>query len=1797
MKGKFLITVSLLVFVIPLSGQRTVAHWKFTPEHTSGSIRDGDLVITDQSGSNNDLYFKPVTQDIYGYAIDVTDVSTLSEAQKDRLEEMFTWQNEVYGTENSQSLLFNTGARNWSDLGGYFETAADAPLNETYFGDQDPDNVGFTIEVIFKMPSNFTSDQHRWTSILSREGSADQYHEAVNEGIISDPDFTYGLISSGESELLHGLSISSLKEMQWFYWLSRPYETHWTNVKQQTNWSFTLSDLDDWYHVVLVNDGTNSEIYINGVTDFRNATTEDVDESAPMLPSLDGYGWLVGATGYYESDSDGDGVGEFPLSKLFDGTIQEMRFTVGALEQDDWLYAEEESDDQTDVGTNETIDLLSDDDNYNIVFVPDTQKPIRYMPEIVDAQMEWLANHSEENNIVFTQFVGDLVDQWNDQDEWDAIFNSLDYLNDADIPFMTADGNHDGYDGASPDDSQLSYIQFFNSDYYSDKDYYLAGGEESPSGYASYSIIRGKGDYTYMFLTVSHFITNYHLDFDWVNEVLEKYSYLPTFFITHEHLAFEEDGSGTYRVNDKDVEDEGFDPEIDDLSSLYDTYKLVWQRVLRSNNNIFMTMCGHNHGAGYQISSNEDGNAIFEGVYDYQSDYHGGNGWMNFLEFDEDGNKISFRVFSPWVDQINEEDRTYYDVKHRTTADEYFDYDINFSERFDFYPTLTLESSDGNTAVVSAENLDAIQGTYYVAVYPEGAAMEEENEIDATAITNANGQYELALSDAGDCIVVLRVEDLYVPISNELAIDQSPGVSITSTNYDPSASSSVEVTVTFSEEVSGFEEDEIIITNGTISNFATSDNTLFTFSVMPNSIDVVTVNIPQAVATDLTGHDNAASDEFSIVPHQSDEVIAHWKFTPEYTSGSIRDGDLKIIDISNNSNDLYFQPVSKNTNGEAEWITTLTNDQKDLLEQQFTWVDDVLGDENEQSLLFETGANNWDGIGAYFVTAEDASLNETYFGDDDPDNVGYTIELVFKLPSDFTSADHEGTNVFSREGAAAQYIEANPDFPYGLLASSGDVNVLHGLSISGTQELNWYYWMSRPFESHWNNVRSQSSTSDALSNLDDWYHVALINDGTATEVYINGVTGTGNASNNAIDPSAPMLPGLDGYGWLVGASGYYSADSDGDGIGEFPITSLFDGTIQEMRFTVGALDSEDWLYTDLTKPSVSISSSASDPSYSESFEVTITFSEEVNGFTEGDVTIGNGAISDFATSDNIEFTFNLTPESEGDVTVDIAEAVATDLFGNENTASTQFSIEFTYDYNIWDGSTWSKGTPSSDNAVRFDADYDFETNGSLLVEVLTISSGVTVTVQPSTYLEVSDNVIVYGELVVESGGSFIHYSTANVSGASHITVKRNPSHGSSDKSTGKYSFFGSPVQQSNENTASDLGDLVYRFDESLDDDAIAGYVTVSGSTELAPGVGYASAFSEESVAFTGEPNSGTVLIPVTATTNGYNLIANPYSAAIDVDEFLVDNASVAFISIWDDGGGNVDGIQTGSYIQVNSLGEVTATSHLNENTFEGNITSAQGFFVSVNAAGDIEFSESQRVVDGNEDTHFFRQSNEEGLSSLKMSLGAEGYFWKEALFMVHSDATEEVDLQKDAELHRSGYPVELFTLIESSAYAIQAVAPQEQMNVPLGYTVSDAGQYELKVVELKSFDAYQLVLLDHQEGVSAEITEDFVYSFESPSGTFAGRFEIVAMQQKVLSVSSALGEEIKIEPTLGGVKVISNSLEKATISIYQVNGQSVVEQEVTFALGEAYLEVALSRNVIYAIRVNGIDQKFILTGE
>ena len=95
---------------------------------------------------------------------------------------------------------------------------------------------------------------------------------------------------------------------------------------------------------------------------------------------------------------------------------------------------------------------------------------------------------------------------------------------------------------------------------------------------------------------------------------------------------------------------------------------------------------------------------------------------------------------------------------------------------------------------------------------------------------------------------------------------------------------------------------------------------------------------------------------------------------------------------------------------------------------------------------------------------------------------------------------------------------------------------------------------------------------------------------------------------------------------------------------------------------------------DLTPPAVSLSTAATD--VNGPFEVNLAFSEQVNGFEQSDITLSNGQLSNLSGS-GLNYTFTVSPITDGQVQIQLPANQVTDLAGNTNLASNVLVVNYT----------------------------------------------------------------------------------------------------------------------------------------------------------------------------------------------------------------------------------------------------------------------------------------------------------------------------------------------------------------------------------------------------------------------------------------------------------------------------------------------------------------------------------------
>ncbi|MFI5938488.1 LamG-like jellyroll fold domain-containing protein [Actinoplanes sp. NPDC051494] len=224
-------------------------------------------------------------------------------------------------------------------------------------------------------------------------------------------------------------------------------------------------------------------------------------------------------------------------------------------------------------------------------------------------------------------------------------------------------------------------------------------------------------------------------------------------------------------------------------------------------------------------------------------------------------------------------------------------------------------------------------------------------------------------------------------------------------------------------------------------------------------------------------------------------TVAYWRF--DGAGQTVTDGS-RVRDLSGHDNDLYVRRLA---NSGPETLTLSTEHHE--------------GQPAHASLRFDGGKNP--DHGAILRTGDQAPLNSMKFLG------GYTIELFVKLPEPF-EGDHAWMGLFNWEGRMGDAGKTNGYDPLEPTCS---------MSLSGERFLQYVVYP------HVEDA-SPTSWSHALP-VGRWMHVAVVNNGSRTTVYIDG----SKIARNPAQPShgiatlgRPFVLGAQSYDLRYG-QGFY----------------------------------------------------------------------------------------------------------------------------------------------------------------------------------------------------------------------------------------------------------------------------------------------------------------------------------------------------------------------------------------------------------------------------------------------------------------------------------------------------------------------------------------------------------------------------------------------------------------------------------------------------------------------------------
>ena len=307
-------------------------------------------------------------------------------------------------------------------------------------------------------------------------------------------------------------------------------------------------------------------------------------------------------------------------------------------------------------------------------------------------------------------------------------------------------------------------------------------------------------------------------------------------------------------------------------------------------------------------------------------------------------------------------------------------------------------------------------------------------------------------------------------------------------------------------------------------------------------------------------------------------------------------------------------------------------------------------------------------------------------------------------------------------------------------------------------------------------------------------------------------------------------------------------------------------------------------------------------------------------------------------------------------------------------------------------------------------------------------------------------------------------------------------------------------------TDSIAGALIFKYVETSYGSLAAGWQYVWNSSEvLTPGTGYMAlipANTSGTFSVTGTFQMGDVDIALTFTddlnqsnsaVDGWNLVANPYPAPVNLPQVLADNDLVESYYIFDNTG-------SGSYRETLDDGSGDAPMILDV---------GQSFWVKVTQATTITFSESDKVVDGS--NTFLREFDPGFEGSLGLHVENVEDQWSNAFISFHEEATPDFNHEEDA-VHLDTEllnQLRMWTVAETGEHlAIQSLGSVATTpSVPLHMTTGAGGEITFELFEQDLMpENYCMVVEDTETGEKAQMGVETLTVSVPAETLYEGRF-------------------------------------------------------------------------------------------
>ncbi|WP_057456128.1 Ig-like domain-containing protein [Pseudomonas savastanoi] len=600
-------------------------------------------------------------------------------------------------------------------------------------------------------------------------------------------------------------------------------------------------------------------------------------------------------------------------------------------------------------------------------------------------------------------------------------------------------------------------------------------------------------------------------------------------------------------------------------------------------------------------------------------------------------------------------------------------------------PTVTVVVADtalaaGETSLVTFTFSEAVTGFDNTDISVANGALTAVSSSDggktwtATLTPTANltsTTNQISLNRAG-------VQDLSgnagsgTATSNNYAIDTSrPTATIVLADNSLSIGETSQVTITFSEAVSGFTNADLTVVNGTLSAVTTSNNIVWTATFTPTNNITDSTNV---ITLDNTGVSDAAGNTGSGTTTSNNYAIDTQRPTASIlvADASLTAGETSLVTIT------FSEAVSGFTNadltvpngtlstvtssdGGITWTATYTpnnnvNDTTNVITLSNAGVTDLAG--NAGSGTSNSGNFTIDTVrpSATVVVADSAlSAGETSLV-----TITFSEAVTGFTNADLTVANGTLSAVSSSDGGVTWTATLTPT------ANVTDTTNLITLDASGVANASGNA-----------GTGTISSNNYAIDTLRPTASIVVADNALAigetslvTITFSEAVTGFTNAdltiSNGTLSTVSSSDGGVTWTATLTPTAGITSNSNS--------VTLNNAGVADQAGNAGSGLSTSNNYAIDTVRPTASITMSDNALTAGETSLVTITFSEAVSGFTNADLSVPNGTLRTVSSSDGgVTWTATYTPNANvADTTnvITLNNTGVNDLAGNIGSGTT-----------------------------------------------------------------------------------------------------------------------------------------------------------------------------------------------------------------------------------------------------------------------------------------------------------------------------------------------------------------------------------------------------------------------------------------------------------------------------------------------------------------------------------------------